>query len=361
MLYHILYPLKDVFTGFNIFRYITIRASFAAVFAFIITVWIIPRLIRWSESHSLKERISEDVPERHRVKEGTPSSGGIAFIIGVIVSVLLFERLDVSFTWMALFVTVYLGLMGFADDKIKLLGQKKKGMSKRDKIIFQSLLTLIVFLFVLWKYPADMKLSTQSLIFKHLVVEMWIFYPIFLFFVLVGTTNAVNITDGLDGLAAGASLPVLGTFIAVAYIEGHAKFADYLHLLHIPGIGEIAIFGSAFLGALLGFLWFNAHPAEIFMGDTGSQSLGGALAIMSILTKQELLLAIAGGLFVIEMTSVIIQIVYFRKTGGKRFFLKAPLHHHFEMKGWAEPKIVVRFWILSLIFSLIALSTLKVR
>ena len=361
MLYHILYPLKDVFFGFNIFRYITIRAAFAAVFAFAITVWIIPKLIKWSDRHALKERISEDVPERHRVKEGTPSSGGLAFIFGVVISVLLFERLDVSFTWIALLVTIYLGAMGFADDRIKLMGHKKKGMSKKCKIFFQTMLTVIVFGFIMWKYPPDMRLSTQSLIFKHFVVDLWYFYPIFLFFVFVGTTNAVNITDGLDGLAAGSALPVIGAFIAVAYIEGHAKFASYLHLLHIQGVGEIAVFGSAFLGALLGFLWFNAHPAEIFMGDTGSQSLGGAIAIMSILTKQELLLAVAGGLFVIEMMSVIIQIVYFRATGGKRVFLRAPIHHHFELKGWAEPKIVVRFWIISLIFSLIALAMLKVR
>ncbi|RKZ02217.1 MAG: phospho-N-acetylmuramoyl-pentapeptide-transferase [Candidatus Hydrothermota bacterium] len=370
MLYHLLYPLRDIFFGFNVFRYITFRAAYAAVVGFIVTVWLVPKIIKWSERHALKERISEDVPERHRVKEGTPSSGGLAFIAGVTIAVVLFAKLTNPFIWVALGTTIYLGIMGFIDDKIKLMGHKKRGMSKRWKLILQSVLALAVFAFIFLKYPEGVKFNGEivdartvihSLFFKRVWINLSFFYPIFLLFVFVGTTNAVNLTDGLDGLAAGAALSPIAAFTIVAYVEGHVKIAHYLHVLFIPGIGELSVFGAAFFGALLGFLWYNCHPAEIFMGDTGSQALGGALAIMAILTKQEVLLAIAGGLFVIEAVSVIIQVIYFRRTGGKRFFLRAPIHHHFELKGWPEPKIVVRFWLISLIFALFAISTLKVR
>ncbi len=361
MLYHLLYPLKDKFIIFNLFRYITFRTFSAALTAFILTIVLLPYFISYMKKRGLTERISEHVPEGHRKKEGTATSGGLVFIPAVLVSVILWSILTNPFIYVALFVLVYLGILGYIDDRLKYTGDKKKGMSKRTKLLFQSLLSVIVLLCILKLYPPQYATATQVLFFKNVYLELGIFYVILVIFVFVGTTNAVNLTDGLDGLAAGASLSPMAVMLVVAYISGHKILSKYLNILYIPGVGELSVFAGAFIGALVGFLWFNAYPAEVFMGDTGSQALGGGLGILAILTKQEVLLALAGGLFVLETLSVIIQVIYFRKTGGKRFFKKAPLHHHFEELGWPEPKIVVRFWIISLVFALIAVSTLKIR
>lgn len=361
MLYHLLFPLREYWFPFNVFRYITFRAAMAAATAFVLTLIFVPLVIRYVRQRGHTERISEYVPQQHRRKAGTPTSGGLAFLPAVGIAVLLWAKLTVPFVYMALFVLLWMALLGFWDDRIKLEGERKQGLSKWWKLFFQGVLSLLVVLFVYWVFGPYDATRTQSLFFKNLYFNLGPFYFFFVILVFLGTTNAVNITDGLDGLAAGAALAPMGVFAVVAYITGHKVLAEYLNIRYFPGAGELSIFAAAFIGALLGFLWFNAYPAEVFMGDTGSQALGGAFAILAILTKQELLLALAGGLFVLEALSVLIQVTYFHRTGGRRLFRKAPIHHHFEELGWPEPKIVVRFWILSMVFGLLALATLKIR
>ncbi len=359
MFYHLLYPLKNHFSFFNIFRYITTRSGGAFLTALILTLIATPYFIKRGV---IRERISDRVPENHEKKSGTPTSGGVVFILSAIISTLLWAKLTVPFVYLAIFVTLYMAIMGLYDDIVKLKGKEKEGLSIKSKLIFQFILSLIVVLSLYKLYPESIVTKTQFLSFKNINIDFGIFYILFVMFVFVGTTNSVNLTDGLDGLAASTYIPVIGVFILLAYFEGHKVLAEYLHLLKINEIGELAIFGSSIGGAVLGFLWYNAYPAEIFMGDTGSQGLGGALAIMSILTKQELLLPIAGFVFLWETVSVIIQIYVYRKTGGKkRFFKKAPIHHHFEMLGWKEPKIVARMWIISLLSSILALTLIKIR
>lgn len=359
MFYYLLYPLKSHFSFFNVFRYITTRSGGAFVTALFLTLIFIPYLIKHPP---IRERISDRVPKSHEQKSGTPTSGGIAFLLSAIISTLLWAKLNVTYVYVALFVTIYMALMGLYDDVAKLKGDEKKGLSIKTKLIFQFILSGIVIILLYKIYPQDIVTKTQFLSFKNINLDFGIFYIIFVMFVFVGTTNSVNLTDGLDGLAASVYIPVIGVFILLAYFEGHKFIAEYLHLMKINQIGELAIFGSSIAGGVLGFLWYNTYPAEIFMGDTGSQGLGGALAIMSILTKQELLLPIAGFVFFIETVSVIIQIYVFRKTNGRRrFFKRAPLHHHFEHLGWKEPKIVARMWIISLLSSILALSLIKIR
>ncbi len=359
MFYHLLYPLKTHISFFNIFRYITTRSGGAFVTALLLSLIFIRHLMKHP---FIKERISDRVPESHSQKSGTPTSGGIGFLTAAIIATLLWARLNVMYIYVAIFVTIYMAAMGFYDDVVKLRGKEKEGLSIKTKLIFQFVLSGIVVLSLYKLYPEQIVTTTQFLSFKNINLDFGVFYILFVMFVFVGTTNSVNLTDGLDGLAASTYLPVIGVFILLAYFEGHRVLAEYLHLMKINEIGELAIFGSAIAGATLGFLWYNAYPAEIFMGDTGSQGLGGALAIMSILTKQELLLPIAGFVFLAETLSVIIQIyVYRRSNGQKRFFKKAPLHHHFELIGWNEPKIVTRMWIVSLLASMVALTLIKIR
>ena len=359
MFYHLLYPLKNYFSFFNIFRYITTRSGGAFLTSLILTIILIPFYIKWG---IIRERISNKVPENHEKKSGTPTSGGTIFIPVAILSTLLWAKLNVLFVYLAIFVTLYMGVMGLYDDLSKLKGKEKEGLSIKSKLIFQFILSVIVVVCLYKLYPHDVVTKTQFLSFKNINIDFGVFYILFVMFVFVGTTNSVNLTDGLDGLAASTYIPVIGVFILLAYFEGHRVLASYLHLLKIKDIGELAIFGSSIAGAALGFLWYNAYPAEIFMGDTGSQGLGGALAIMSILTKQELLLPVAGFVFFMETLSVILQIYVYRKSGGrKRFFKKAPIHHHFEMIGWKEPKIVARMWIISLLSSILALTLIKIR
>ncbi len=359
MFYHLLYPLKSHVSFFNIFRYITTRCGGAFVTSLLLSLIFISYLMKRSP---IRERISDRVPKSHEGKSGTPTSGGIGFLTAAIIATLLWAKLNVIYVYIAIFVTIYMGAMGLYDDIVKLKGKEKKGLSIKTKLIFQFILSGMVVLTLYRIYPQNIVTKTQFLFLKNINIDFGVFYILFVMFVFVGTTNSVNLTDGLDGLAASTYLPVIGVFTLLAYFEGHRVLAEYLHLLKINEIGELAIFGSSIAGATLGFLWFNAYPAEIFMGDTGSQGLGGALAIMSILTKQELLLPIAGFVFVAETVSVIIQIYVYRKSKGtKRFFKKAPLHHHFELLGWKEPKIVARMWIISLLTSLVALTLIKIR
>ncbi|MEO0240668.1 MAG: phospho-N-acetylmuramoyl-pentapeptide-transferase [candidate division WOR-3 bacterium] len=360
MLYYLLYPLKKYSIIFNLFGYVTVRGTLAGTFSFLIVLIFSKNLISYLKSKRLIERISEDVPERHKVKEGTPTMGGVIIIIGTITGLILWGDWGNPFLYAIIFLFISFGVLGLIDDIYKMKGVKKKGISKRIKIIYQSIATLIFFFIMFFLFEKSLLTKTQILFFKNFLLNFGLLYPVFLYFVLVGTTNAVNLTDGLDGLAVGVSATVVAVYIILAYVGGHKVISNYLNILFISKSWELAVFGASLLGALLGFLWYNFYPAEIFMGDTGSQAIGGAIAGMAILTKQELLLPIAGGVFLIEALSVIIQVIYFKKT-GKRVFLCAPIHHHFELKGLKEPKIVIRFWLLSIIFSLVALSTLKIR
>ena len=323
---------------------------------------LLPIFINRVRKLGLKEKIYEYAPESHKVKEGTPTGGGAVFVTSVIIATLLWANLTNLFIHTALFVTIYLGIFGFIDDYIKLHGARgKRGLPAWVKLLGHFVLSIFVLIMMYKIFPVEVRTKTHFLIFKNFFIDFRWAYILFVMLVFIGATNSVNLTDGLDGLAAGASIPTLGVFLIVAYITGNKILSSYLHILFISGAGELSIFIGSFMGALLGFLWFNAHPADIFMGDTGSQAIGGALGIVSILTKQEFLLAIAGFLFVMEALSVIIQIAYFKYSGGKRVFLKSPLHHHFEELGWSENKIVIRFWIISAIFAVIAISTLKIR
>jgi len=355
----LLESLRHVHIVFNLFSYLTFRAAVSFVVAFVMSYILLGVYIRRFGS-SLYERISEDVPERHRKKEGTPSSGGLVFIPVALLTTLLFAS-PVPEVLTAVFATAVMGAMGLADDLAKLRRRDKKGgLSKRVKLLFQLGLGLIFALVALRIY-GDKAFTTQLLFVKNYFIHMGWLYVLFVALVLAGTANGVNLTDGLDGLAAGVVIFPLVVFGIIAYVEGNVKFANYLNVLYIENAGQLVVFASAIAGSLVAFLWYNTHPAEVFMGDTGSQALGGALASLAILTKQEILLAVAGGVLVLETLSVALQIWYFRLTGGKRLFLMAPLHHHFEKLGWHENKIVVRFWIMSLLFSLLALATLKIR
>ncbi len=362
MFYHIFYPLAKYSIIFNLFRYITFRTMYASVTSFVLTIIFLPIFIKKVKKLGLKEKIYEYAPETHKVKEGTPTGGGVVFVTSVIIATLLWANLTNLFIYTALLVTLYLGIFGFIDDYTKLRGASdRRGLPAWVKFLGHFVLSVFV-LFMMYKiFPPAVRTKTQFLVFKNFFIDFGWAYIVFVMLVFIGATNSVNLTDGLDGLAAGASIPTLGVFLIVAYIAGNKILSSYLHILFIPGAGELSIFIGSFMGALLGFLWYNAHPADIFMGDTGSQAIGGALGIVSILTKQEFLLAVAGFLFVMEALSVIIQVFYFKKSGGKRIFKKAPLHHHFEELGWSENKIVVRFWIISAIFAVIAISTLKIR
>ncbi|NPB03364.1 MAG: phospho-N-acetylmuramoyl-pentapeptide-transferase [Thermotogae bacterium] len=359
MLADFLVSLRDAHIAFNLFSYLTFRAAISFIVSFALTYYLLGLYIRrWGKR--MYERISEDVPERHKVKEGTPSSGGVVFISVALLTTLLFAS-PVPEILAAVTATAVMGAMGLADDLSKLKRRDKKGgLPKKVKLLFQLALGLMFALVSLHIF-GEKAFTTQLLFFKNYFIHMGWLYVLFVALVLAGTSNGVNLTDGLDGLAAGVVLYPLVVFGIIAYIEGNSKFAHYLNVLYIKNAGQLVVFATALAGSLVAFLWYNAHPAEIFMGDTGSQALGGALASLAILTKQEILLAIAGGVLVLETLSVALQIWYFRLTGGRRLFLMAPLHHHFEKLGWPEVKIVVRFWILSLLFSLIALSTLKIR
>jgi phospho-N-acetylmuramoyl-pentapeptide-transferase len=361
MFYHLLVPLRETHIVFTVFRYITFRAVLAAAFAFAFTMLLMPLFLSWARKRGLGERISHEVPERHQTKAGTPTAGGLVFLTGYFLSTLLWARWDVPWTWLALLVPLYLGLLGFWDDWKKREGATKRGLSKRFKLFLQAALALAVYRFLLTVSPEGLIARTQFLFLKNVLLDMGPVYPVFIFFVLVGSVNAVNLTDGLDGLAGGVVLPPLAVMILVTYIAGHAVLAEYLHVLRIPFAGEAAVAGASMSGAVLGFLWFNIHPAEVFMGDTGSQALGGMLGTLALIARQEFLLAIAGGMLVLETLSVALQIFTFRMFGGRRVFRRAPLHHHFEELGWPETHVVLRFWFLSVIFSLLALSTLKIR
>lgn len=368
MLYHLLAPLADQHIAFNLFRYITFRAAGAMVTALILSFLLGPAIIRWLRALRFGQVIRTDGPERHLGKAGTPTMGGVLILIATAVSTLLWAELTNRYVLVSLIVLLWMGALGFLDDYLKVVRRRTEGLVGRYKLIGQGVLGLLLGAFLLfWPASAIPPNWTGIPFFADYHLEIWkpLFIP-WVMFILAGSSNAVNLTDGLDGLAAGLTAIAAATFGVFAYVIGRVDTSSYLGLFYLPGSGEVAIFCVALGGAALGFLWFNAHPAEVFMGDTGSLALGGAIGAVAILLKTEFLLAIVGGVFVLEALSVILQVGYFkytlRRTGqGQRLFLMAPLHHHFEKAGWAESKVIIRFWILGILFALLAFSTLKIR
>ncbi len=359
MFYHLLYPLSEWISFFNIFKYITFRMIYGSLTAFLLVFFLMPLFIRFMQIKQFGQVIREEGPMHHQSKKGTPTMGGVIILLAVTVSVLLWCNLTNPFVWLSLFALLSFGFVGFLDDYLKLRRGKNLGLRAREKLFFQ---LIIVVIFYVCLFQAFNFSSTLNLpFFKKVMLDLGIFYLVFSAIVLMGSSNAVNLTDGLDGLAAVPVAVVAGVYTVLAYVSGHIKFAQYLFIPYIPYAGELAIFCAILGGAVLGFLWYNSYPAEIFMGDVGSLSLGGALGAVSIMVKQEFLLVLAGAIFVLEALSVILQVGYFKMTGGKRIFKMAPLHHHFELLGWKENKVVVRFWIISVLCGLLALSTLKIR
>jgi len=362
MLYNLLYPLTEYFSLFNLFQYVTFRSAYAAITAFLVVLLVGKPFIGYLKKKTLEERIREDTPDRHQSKAGTPTMGGLLIVAGTLIPTLLWADLRNPYVWMVVGITGGLGLLGFYDDWLKVVKKKPLGLLARYKFVTQMILALIIGVLV-YIFPLANGMTTVVTVpfFKELAFNIGIFYIVFAAVTITASTNAVNLTDGLDGLAAGSVLFAAGALGIICYVTSHAVFADYLNLMHLGGAAELVIFCSAMVGAIMGFLWFNSYPAQVFMGDTGSLALGGGLGTVAILAKQELTLIFVGGVFVIETLSVIIQVAYFKLTGGKRVFRMSPLHHHFELLGLDEPKIVVRFWIIAAVFALIGLSTLKIR
>lgn len=358
MLYHLLYPLHTEFSVLYVFRFITFRTIYAAITALVISFIIGPWLIRTLTQLQLGQQIRKVGPESHFIKQGTPTMGGALILLAIVLPTLLWADLSNLYVWVTLLVTVGYGAIGFADDYRKIRLKSSDGITARQKMFWQLLIALAAGS-VLFAHPA-FETTLAVPFFKGLKPDLGWFYIPFAMLVIVGASNAVNLTDGLDGLAIGPVIIASGTYLLFAYVAGHAQVAAYLQISSISGAGELAVLCGSMVGAGLGFLWFNSYPAQVFMGDVGSLSLGGALGTIAVVTKQEIVLVIVGGIFVMEALSVIFQVTSFR-LWGKRIFRMAPIHHHFELKGWPEPKIIVRFWIISIILALIALSTLKLR
>jgi len=361
MLYWLLFPLRDSIGAFNVFRYITFRSALAALTALVLSLGLGRFLIAKLRELQVGQHIREEGPQSHYSKKGTPTMGGILIIMAVVIPTLLWADLANIFVWIAILSTVAFGLIGFYDDYRKLAKKRNLGLSPRAKFGWQILVAALVGITLIWLAHLDLFSTRLSLpFFKQWTPDLGWFYVVFIIVVLVGSANAVNLTDGLDGLAIGSALIAAGTFAIISYVAGHAVAANYLGIFNVKGSGELTVFCGALVGASLGFLWYNCNPAEVFMGDVGSMALGGAIGTVAILTKQEFLLVMVGGLFVIEALSVIIQVASFRLT-GKRVFRMAPIHHHFELRGWPEPKVIIRFWIVAILFALMSLSTLKLR
>ncbi|MBW8004982.1 MAG: phospho-N-acetylmuramoyl-pentapeptide-transferase [candidate division NC10 bacterium] len=360
MLYHFLYPLVEYHSIFNVFRYVTFRTAGAIMTSLLLSLVLGPYIIARLRALHVGQQIREDVPGTHMGKAGTPTMGGLMILTAVTVSTVLWGNLTNRFIWLTLGGTLAMGAVGFCDDYLKLRRQSSKGLAPRYKFTWQILLGLAIG-FYLYLVPVDGFTTRLSIPFvKWWVPDMGWAYALLVMLVIVGCSNAVNLTDGLDGLATGPMIMASAAYTVLAYVAGHAAIARYLQVIAVRESSELTVFGGAVVGACLGFLWFNAYPAQIFMGDTGSLGLGTALALMAILTKHELLLVMIGGVFVIETVSVLLQ-VFSYKTTGRRIFRMAPIHHHYELNGLAEPKIFVRFWIISFLLALISLTTLKLR
>ena len=359
MLYHILYPLHTEFAAFNVFKYITFRSIYATITALVICLWLGPWFIRKLTELKLRERINGYTPKTHEGKSGTPTMGGILIISAVALSTLLWVDLENIYIWMGMIILLSFGLLGFVDDYLKTVKGNMKGVPGRFRLVAEFAVAALIG-YILINIPGFDR-SIVIPFFKNISIDLGVFYVPFAMLVIVGSANAVNLTDGLDGLAIGPCTIAAATYLIFAYVTGNFKAASYLQFPFISGVGELSIFLGALVGAGMGFLWYNAYPAQVFMGDVGSLSLGGILGTVALITKQEVLLVVVGGIFVMEVVSVVLQVGFFKYTKGRRIFRMAPIHHHFELKGWPEPKIIVRFWIISLMLALVAISTLKLR
>ncbi len=382
MLYHILYeylyPLNHYWAPLrvlNVFQYITFRTAYASITALLISLFLGPWLITRLREFQIGQHIREEGPKSHQKKAGTPTMGGVLIVVSILLPTLLWANLRNRYAWLAVLATIGFGVVGFADDYIKIVRKRSLGLTVREKLGFQTLISLSVSIFLLYlnnihlydtrlNVPFFKTFAPTLLIDKLFNTRLWFFgylpFLAFVWVVIVGSSDAVNLTDGLDGLAIGCTLIASAALTALTYVTGNAVLSDYLDISFIRQAGELTIFCGSMVGASLGFLWYNAHPAEIFMGDVGSLALGGAIGTVAVIIKQELLLIFIGGVFVAEALSVMIQVISF-KTRGKRVFKMAPLHHHFELKGWSESKVIIRFWIVAFILALFALSTLKLR
>jgi phospho-N-acetylmuramoyl-pentapeptide-transferase len=358
MLYYFLYPLHTSYGAFHVFRYISFRTFAASITAVLFCMLTGPAYIKFLQKKQMGQTIRDDGPQSHLSKKGTPTMGGGLILMSITLSTLLWSDLDNKNVWIAVITTLLFGIIGYIDDYKKVVKKNSKGLSGRQKLIAQTLVAAgaAYFIYILRDTPPVLKFP----FLKDVSLYLGPFFIAFAAFVIVGASNAVNLTDGLDGLAVGPTITTSVTFLILSYCAGHLKIAEYLQIPHIPGAGELAIFLGSVAASCLGFLWFNTYPAQVFMGDVGSLSLGAALGVVAVITKNEILLAVCGGIFVLEALSVMAQVASFKMT-GKRVFKMAPIHHHFELKGWAEPKVIVRFWIISVLLSLVTLSTLKLR
>lgn len=362
MLYYITTDLFKDFHYFNIFKYITFRGFAASITSMLIMFCFMGPFINYIKKvMNGGQPIRDDGPETHFKKRGTPTMGGLMMIISIFTSVALWGDLSNEPLLLTMFVTFSYALLGFIDDYRKVTKQNTKGVSGKTKLLFQFIVALIAYFWLMRIMPSSLENKLALPIFKEVLIDLGLLYFPFIAVVTIGASNAVNLTDGLDGLAIVPIMIAAFCFSVIAYIVGNSVFSEYLKINHVAGVGEVSLFLASVIGAGLGFLWYNCSPAKIFMGDTGSLSLGGCLGIVSVITKHELVLAIIGGLFVIEALSVILQVYYYKISGGKRIFLMAPIHHHFEKKGWPETVVVARFWIISVVFAIIGMSLLKIR
>ena len=361
MLYNILTNYSDTYSFLNFFNFLTVRTGLAIITSMIVVFLIGEKFINLFSTKKITNPIRPDGPKDHLIKKiGTPTMGGLLILIGIFTGVFLWSDLFNPYNWLLIFITFSFGTLGAFDDYKKIKNNNSNGISSKLKFIIQIILSLISLIILYLFIDSDLTNNLYFPFFKNLVINLgWFFIPFYLF-VIVGSSNAVNLTDGLDGLATVPVILVAGCFAFISYVSGNVIFSEYLLIPYIEGVGEVAVFCGAIIGASIGFLWFNAPPAKIFMGDTGSLALGGSLGAVGVVTKHEIVLAITGGLFVLEAVSVIVQVVSFKLT-GKRIFMMAPIHHHFEKKGWAESTVVIRFWIISLILAMIGLATLKLR
>ena len=359
MFYKLIYLLHMDISWLNVFRYITFRTILSTLTALIICFAFGGLVIRKLRAMQVRQYIREDGPPDHKSKEGTPTMGGCLILPTVIISTILWADPGNIYIWIVMFVLLSFGAIGFTDDYLKMTRRSSQGLSAISKFSLQTLAAVIIAMVFYYHPGFDSCLNVPF--FKKISPDLGIGYIPLIVFIIVGASNAVNLTDGLDGLAISPLIVAFGSYLMFSYLSGHMTLSSYLQIPYVAGAGEIAVFCGALVGAGLGFLWFNSYPAEIFMGDVGSLSLGAVLGAIAVITKQELLLALVGGLFVVEALSVISQVAYFKLTGGQRIFKMAPIHHHFELKGWPEPKVIVRFWIIAIILALLAFSTLKLR
>ena len=362
MLYWLLVPLREYYFFFNVFRYITVRTALSGITALLLMFLLTPLFIRILKKHQVGQEIREEGPASHLNKKGTPSMGGLMIIGATLVSTLLWGNLENIYVWLAMGGMLFFGAIGLADDFIKYRSRRSLGLRPGQKLILQFLVAAsLALVLVLTGLKGQFSLNLTFPFFKEWTPYLgWLYLP-WILFILVGSSNSVNLADGLDGLAIGLTLIASVALTALTYVAGHAVWSQYLNILRVPLAAELTVFVGALSGACLGFLWFNCHPAEIFMGDVGALSLGGTLGLIAILIKQEFLLFTVAGVFILEALSVMLQVSYFKLTGGKRIFRMAPLHHHFELVGWPEEKVVIRFWIIGIIFALFSLTTLKLR